>query len=44
MVRRKPSFENVVKIARALGVSVAAFAEENGDAAPSRPAKRKRGK
>jgi transcriptional regulator with XRE-family HTH domain len=43
--RRKPSFEAVVKIARALGVSVAAFADEDGTAAAAaKPAKRKRGK
>jgi transcriptional regulator with XRE-family HTH domain len=40
-----PSWSTVQQLATALGVSVAAFAEDNGDAAATaKPAKRKRGK
>jgi transcriptional regulator with XRE-family HTH domain len=40
---REPTYGTLLKLAAGLGVSLAAF-DQNGDAAPSRPAKRKRPK
>jgi transcriptional regulator with XRE-family HTH domain len=40
-----PAWSTVVRLAKGLGVNVAAFVEDNGDAAAeAKPAKRKRGK
>jgi transcriptional regulator with XRE-family HTH domain len=41
--KRQPTLDTASKIARGLGVTVDALLSDNGDAAGSRPAKRKKG-